>query len=454
MGCVDQPVTISLLGRWGSGKTVFLERFVAHMDAQHQLKCIVIDAWKSDHHGDPLTPILAQLVDAIESAQDLGGVGARASALITRLADLGANYILPATAIAADIVTPGAGTTAAATGKLAKTAIAAQRERNRREPDFRVALEQARDTIARRKPNGPVRPIVFVIDELDRCRPSYAIQLLERIKHYFDIKGLVFVIATDHGNLPSAVKTVYGAHVDGEEYLRKFFDYQFHLKGASRAALAGHLVQREFGVASVQELPNEIWEKMYRREQLLPAELIMLNYSEYVYHFTTISDLFGLSARDQVQAFTIIGAFLRARRHATTLPLIDCFVACSRFGCNSAFMSLVEHGTIKIGENKELQSKNIELGWRKNLLEMFFTRTTPADRNTPEPYWDLFYTPARRRMRSLINWRIDYECRTGLSMAARFQLLNDLQLPQPYVAQLIRLSELITPSEAEDQRHQ
>lgn len=447
MGCVDQPVTISLLGRWGSGKTVFLERFVAHMNNQHLVKCIVIDAWKSDHHGDPLTPILAQLVDAIESARDPGGIGNRIDGLISRLADLGSKYILPGAAVVADLAAPGSGTGAAAAGALAQTAIAAQRDRNRRESSFRGVLEEARDVIARRKPGGPIRPIVFVIDELDRCRPSYGIQLLERVKHFFDIKGVVFVIATDHGNLPSAVKTVYGTHVDGEEYLRKFFDYQFHLKRASRPALAGYLVQREFGVKPQQELPRALWEKMYRREQLLPEEMQALNSSEYAYHFAMFSDLFSLSARDQVQAFTIIRAFLRARRHATTLPLIDCFVACARFGSYSAFMSLVEHGTVLVGGIEELSSKQLEFGWRKGMLDMFFKRTVAPGSNAPERYEDVFYTPASRRMRTM-DWEKDYETRTGLSMAMRFQLLRDLRMPAPYIMQLVRLSELLTPGEA------
>lgn len=77
MGCVDQPITISLVGRWGSGKTIFLQRFVAHMNTTHRVKCIVIDAWKSDHHGDPLTPILAQLVDAVEAVQTPASTASR-----------------------------------------------------------------------------------------------------------------------------------------------------------------------------------------------------------------------------------------------------------------------------------------------------------------------------------------------------------------------------------------
>lgn len=444
MGCIDQPVSISLLGRWGSGKTVFLERFVAHMNNAHRVKCIVIDAWKSDHHGDPLTPILAQLVDAIDAVRDVSGISSKAG-LISRLADLGSKYILPGAAVAADIAAPGSGSGAAGAGALARTALEAQCDRNRREATFRSVLEEARDAIARRTPGGPIRPIVFVIDELDRCRPSYGIQLLERIKHYFDIKGVVFLIATDHGNLPSAVKTVYGTHVDGEEYLRKFFDYQFHLKAASPKALAQHLVQREFGIDATKDLSEETLVKLARAQPLTTAELELLTHADYAYHFTSFSELFRLSARDQVQAFTIISGFVRARRGATTLPFVDCFVACARFGCNSLFIGLVDHGTVRIELNEELKTKRIDLGWRTPMLQQFFARTAARDQDEPGPYANTFFRIVQRTMHASKNWRKDYEVLTGLSMSVRLTLLAELTEPHPYIAQLIRLSELIKP---------
>jgi len=50
----------------------------------------------------------------------------------------------------------------------------------------------------------------ILIDELDRCRPTYAIELLENIKHLFDIEGLYFIIATDSTQLSYSINAVYG----------------------------------------------------------------------------------------------------------------------------------------------------------------------------------------------------------------------------------------------------
>lgn len=66
--------------------------------------------------------------------------------------------------------------------------------------------------------------IVILIDELDRCRPSYAIETLETIKHYFDVPNITYILAIDLEQLAHAISTIYGYKMDSTGYLRKFFD--------------------------------------------------------------------------------------------------------------------------------------------------------------------------------------------------------------------------------------
>lgn len=73
-------------------------------------------------------------------------------------------------------------------------------------------------------------PAFIFIDELDRCRPNYAVEMLETIKHIFDIKGIVFVVATDTEQLQHAVKAIYGEGFDARLYLGRFFNSRFSLK--------------------------------------------------------------------------------------------------------------------------------------------------------------------------------------------------------------------------------
>ncbi len=69
------------------------------------------------------------------------------------------------------------------------------------------------------------KKLVIIIDELDRCRPTFAIQTLELAKHLFAVKGLIFIFALDIQQLSSSVKTVYGQEMDASGYLCRFFDY-------------------------------------------------------------------------------------------------------------------------------------------------------------------------------------------------------------------------------------
>jgi hypothetical protein len=63
---------------------------------------------------------------------------------------------------------------------------------------------------------------LIIIDELDRCNPNYAIEFLETIKHFFDIKGLIFALGVDKKQLASSAKALFGQDLDFDEYYRKF----------------------------------------------------------------------------------------------------------------------------------------------------------------------------------------------------------------------------------------
>ena len=74
-------------------------------------------------------------------------------------------------------------------------------------------------------PQRPNTPLIFIIDELDRCRPSFALSVLERMKHVFSAHGVCFVLVTNLDELTAMVRHAYGlAHP--ERYLEKFY----HLK--------------------------------------------------------------------------------------------------------------------------------------------------------------------------------------------------------------------------------
>lgn len=76
-------------------------------------------------------------------------------------------------------------------------------------------------------------PMFIFIDELDRCRPDYAIKLLEGIKHLFNARGVCFVVSTNLKQFSSAIKAVYGAEFDAYRYLKRFFSFEYMLPSPS-----------------------------------------------------------------------------------------------------------------------------------------------------------------------------------------------------------------------------
>ncbi|PRY77226.1 KAP-like P-loop domain-containing protein [Yoonia maritima] len=92
---------------------------------------------------------------------------------------------------------------------------------------FRAALTSLTEPNA---DGTPQKKLVIVIDELDRCRPDYALQLLEVIKHFFATPGIHFVLGTNMQELANSVRARYGAGIDADRYLHKFVQITMPMK--------------------------------------------------------------------------------------------------------------------------------------------------------------------------------------------------------------------------------
>ena len=87
------------------------------------------------------------------------------------------------------------------------------------------------------------KPVVFIIDELDRCRPTFAVELLERVKHIFDVPNMVFVFGVNRSELCSSLQSIYG-EIDADIYLRRFFDMEFKLPEVETETFCKQLMDR------------------------------------------------------------------------------------------------------------------------------------------------------------------------------------------------------------------
>lgn len=190
---------LNLNAEWGAGKTWFIKRW--YMELKAHYPTVYIDAWQQDFSDDPLLTVISSIIDQLKMIA--GKENPIPEGMRQRL--LGLFKV---------------------GGKLAlKAAI---KKAGLEEDDF--SLEGA-VTLGK---GALDYPAFILIDELDRCRPSYAVEMLETIKHIFDIKGVVFVLATDTEQLQHAIKVIYGDGFDAESYLGRFFHRRFTLGSISR----------------------------------------------------------------------------------------------------------------------------------------------------------------------------------------------------------------------------
>lgn len=131
----------------------------------------------------------------------------------------------------------------------------------------------------------PKKKIVIIVDELDRCRPDYAMKTLECIKHFFDIEGLFIIIPTNTQALNNCVKSLYGfdnnKENSTENYFQKFFNDKRTIKKPTEEDYL-HIVKQYLTKTRLQEaLDKKLLsenEKYYNSFQNLQRYFAMYSY--------------------------------------------------------------------------------------------------------------------------------------------------------------------------------
>ncbi len=236
----NEGYVINLNAEWGAGKTTFLQCWYNELSKNHPT--IYFDAWRSDFSKDAMLALIdcfhAQLANPISDNKklvkdlfDKGGYFIRKS-----VPSLLVGYLKHKTGTNADEslledINDEFGIDIAENecGDALKDIlkdILEQRQRVEGIQGFQDVLEQLAaafvKTFEHEQPKKNY-PVYVLIDELDRCRPSYAIEIIESVKHFFNTKNFVFVIATDTEQLQHSVKAVYGQGFDAHSYLSRFF---------------------------------------------------------------------------------------------------------------------------------------------------------------------------------------------------------------------------------------
>jgi hypothetical protein len=233
---VEDGIVLCVGAPWGEGKTTFARMWMADLK-KRRAQCIYFDAYEHDYSDDPFVPFCAEIIslagqafkgsDAIKAlkkdfcskAKQLGGkllcTGTRIGVKALTLGILNDSDIDALNNIKTDLADSASSAASAAVGKAIEEYNSAK-----------GALAEFRDCLA--KLAKAVRteqgfPLVIIVDELDRCRPDFALALIERIKHLFSTENVSFLLLANTEQLQNYVRTVYGPDMDAPNYLHKFF---------------------------------------------------------------------------------------------------------------------------------------------------------------------------------------------------------------------------------------
>ncbi len=214
----ESPFVISLDGRWGTGKTFLLKRWQQDLE-NRGWQAIYFNAWEDDFNDDPLLAIVGQLSEHFnegvpdEIARTLAH--AALNIIVKRLIGLKVDELTPERLL----------------------------DDYQRQQRTKRSVKEQLSQLGHHVRDDTGQPLLFIIDELDRCRPTFAIELLERVKHVFDAPNVVFVFGINRSELLKSLESVYG-EIDAGTYLRRFFDMEFVLPEADRGAFCRSLVTR------------------------------------------------------------------------------------------------------------------------------------------------------------------------------------------------------------------
>lgn len=215
---IEGPCVIALDAPYGAGKTTFL-RMWAQTLRNDGFRVAEFNAWTSDFDGNPFSALAAQIVAAIDADDSDNVVNKAVKKLKDALTKVAA--LTPMISLAIPELDAGfasANFVAVANMRLPIDALFNKsKEREASIQDIRKALSEYTAGADKRR-------LVVLIDELDRCRPTYAIGTLEVAKHIFNADGVVFVLGLHRQQLTASIKAVYGQDFDAQGYLERFFD--------------------------------------------------------------------------------------------------------------------------------------------------------------------------------------------------------------------------------------
>lgn len=225
----EEELVVALNAPWGEGKSTFIKMWQNHIKLNRtSIKTIYFDAFKNDYQKDPFLAITSEIYSSFEIKED------SKKEFLNSAKNVGKSLVWGALKLGTKLTTAGLVDETILEKSnndisslindnieiLIENRIKNHQENKNILDNFKSHLEKIIDSDY---------PIVFIIDELDRCRPDFALELLEQIKHLFSVKNLHFLLIVNSKQLEASIKSKYGRDINSSQYLQKFITLTLEL---------------------------------------------------------------------------------------------------------------------------------------------------------------------------------------------------------------------------------
>ncbi|WP_081070226.1 P-loop NTPase fold protein [Burkholderia cepacia] len=236
---------IAIDSQWGGGKTWFGKNWATSLRADGH-KVAFINAFEQDYTEDPFLPIAAELSELLDSGIEkklLKKAAAVAGACLPVAAKVAASALSKWALGNIDLAEEYEEAVKKAeekTEEFVKQWVERKLENHKKEQESLTGFRAALSEMAAKED----KPVVVFVDELDRCRPDFAVRLIERIKHFFETPNVIFVLLIHREQLNRAIAGVYGPATDGAAYLSKFVHFFLTLPNVNGKNYIGSTLHR------------------------------------------------------------------------------------------------------------------------------------------------------------------------------------------------------------------
>ncbi len=368
----DDGLVITINSKWGDGKTTFIKLWEIDLKKDENFIPIYYDAFKNDFAGDAFLSIASLIQNALkekiesesgslEQKKQLEYLKKTAKKVAVDLVKMGTGFAL--SSLTGGIVNKQGvnfiekwfrrlifGTLEFDMDEQFDSYIKSMESVNQ----YQEALKEI---ITSKKKN---RKIVFFVDELDRCRPDFAVEVIEKIKHLFEIENVNFVLAINRGQLVQTISSVYGVSGDdGIQYLQKFVHVETQLPG-----MGG--ISDEDRQERIKEYINDVLDAYGFEETIMSKSLICDSLAEL-----SNSNILNLNQRSIERIVTLI-----------SIALSSCNInKANRLAKNFVFLAALKIGAPEIYDETKNGAINNKHTSIYRWVEEYYDSTEIAKRN-------------------------------------------------------------------------